>query len=111
MCTDISKILAVLVFSTSLATTLNIIVPVTHSPYITSEIKMKFTLATFILLAGLAVALPAGKQAGDPNAQQDAADAKVTAGQKADSNANAAANDGATVCLLPCPHTLLFLLR
>lgn len=57
---------------------------------------MKFTFATVAFLAGLAVALPAGSQ----NAQQDAADANVSAGQKADTSTNAAANDGATVRLV-----------
>lgn len=55
--------------------------------------KMKFTLATIALFAGLAVALPAGNL----NANQDAADAKNT-NQKANANANAAANDGSGVC-------------
>lgn len=50
---------------------------------------MKFTLASILLLAGLAAALPAGNL----NANQDAADAKNT-NQKANANANAAANDG-----------------
>lgn len=53
---------------------------------------MKFTLATFVLLAGFAVALPAGNL----NANQDATDAKNT-NQKANANANAAANDGSGV--------------
>lgn len=56
---------------------------------------MKFTLATIALFAGLAVALPAGNL----NANQDAADAKNT-NQKANDNANAAANDGSGVS--PC---------
>lgn len=55
---------------------------------------MRFTIAALTLLAGFAVAMPAGNL----NAQQDAADAKVSAGQKADKNVNDAANNGAGVC-------------
>lgn len=54
---------------------------------------MKFTLATIVLLAGFAVALP-------QNAKQDAAAAKVAANAKADDTGNAAANDGSGVCTM-----------
>lgn len=53
---------------------------------------MQFTLASILLMAGLAAALPAS----NPNAQQDAAAAKNT-NQVANKNANASANDGSGV--------------
>ncbi|KAF3762221.1 hypothetical protein M406DRAFT_332606 [Cryphonectria parasitica EP155] len=55
---------------------------------------MKFTLATIVLLVGLAVGAPAGN--GQLSSSQDASDATTAAGNKANSNVNVAANDGST---------------